>query len=139
MSLAVGRVDPAFRIGNVDGELIYEGYYHQTSTRGHANFPAETSHAWGVLATVRYRWKFRSDINIFTDVGFGIQFVDHISEDLRLPNNTTPAVGFGFEFPTRDRNKAFLVGVRLLHASNAGRTNPNPGQNLLQYFIAMRY
>ncbi|HLO97628.1 MAG TPA: acyloxyacyl hydrolase, partial [Fimbriimonas sp.] len=109
-----------------------------TSTNGKGQFPAETTLAWGALASVRYRWKFNPSINVFTDVGFGIQWINQTSADLRLANNTTPSVALGFEFYS-SKKKAVLVGVRLLHASNAGRTQPNPGQNFLQYFVAIRH
>jgi Lipid A 3-O-deacylase (PagL) len=139
-SLAVGRRDPKLRLlRKIEGELIWEGYYNETNTAHPSpEFPAVNSKAFGVLATVRYRWQFRPDMNFFTDVGFGVQFTDHNSEDLRLTNNTTPTLGLGMEFRTSPK-RSFLIGTRVLHASNAGRTNPNPGQNLLQWYVGIRY
>jgi hypothetical protein len=139
-SLAVGRHDPKLRLlRKIEGELIWEGYYVETNTsHPSVEFPAENSRGFGVLATARYRWQFRPDTNLFADFGFGIQFTDHNSGDLRLTNNTTPTVGFGVEFRTSPR-ESFLIGTRVLHASNGGRTNPNPGQNLLQWFFGIRY
>ena len=139
-SLAVGRRDPKLRLlRKIEGELIWEGYFVETNT-SHASleFPAETTRSFGVLATARYRWQFRPDANFFTDIGFGIQLSDHSSQDLRLTNNTTPTVGFGMEFRT-SKTDSFIIGTRVLHASNGGRTNPNPGQNLLQWFFGIRY
>ena len=140
LSLAAGRRDPKLRLlRKIEGELIWEGYYVETNTSHPTpEFPAETTKAFGVLATVRYRWQFRSDMNLFADIGFGIQFTDHDSKDLRLTNNTTPTLGFGVEIRTSSRD-SFLFGTRVLHASNAGRTDPNPGQNLLQLYIGIRY
>lgn len=139
-SLAVGRRDPKLRLlKKIEGELIWEGYYVETNTSHPSpEFPAVTSKAFGVLATARYRWQFRSDMNFFADIGFGIQITDHNSEDLRLTNNTTPTVGFGLEIRTSPK-ESFLLGSRVLHSSNGGRTNPNPGQNLLQWYIGIRY
>ena len=139
-SLAVGRRDPKLRLlRKIEGELIYEGYYHETNTsHPTAEFPAQNAQAFGFLATARYRWQFRPDTNFFADIGFGIQFSNHNSQDLRLTNNTTPTVGIGVEFRTTPK-ESFIIGSRVLHASNAGRTHPNPGENLLQWYIGIRY
>ena len=139
-SLAVGRRDPKLRLlRKIEGELIYEGYYVETNTSHTTTaFPADTSRGYGFLATARYRWQFRPDTNLFADIGFGIQFTDHNSQDLRLNNNTTPTVGFGVEFRTSPK-ESFILGSRVLHASNGGRTHPNPGENLLQWFFGIRY
>ena len=140
ISFAVGRSDPKLRLlRKIEGELIYEGYFVETNTSHPSNqFPAQSSRAFGFLTTARYRWQFRPDTNFYADIGFGIQFTDHNSTDLRLNNNTTPTVGFGVELRASPKS-AIIVGSRVLHASNAGRTNPNPGQNLLQWYIGIRY
>ena len=139
-SLAVGRGDPKLRLfRSVEGELIYEGYYVETNTsHPTVQFPAVSTQAFGFLTTVRYRWQFRPDMNFFTDVGFGIQFSNHSSVDLRLTNNTTPTLGIGMEFRTSN-SESILIGTRVLHASNGGRTRPNPGENLLQWYVGIRY
>jgi opacity protein-like surface antigen len=140
ISFAVGRSDPKLRLlRKIEGELIYEGYYVETRTsHSSVQFPAQTSQAFGFLATARYRWQFRPDTNFFADIGMGIQFTNHNSADLRLNNNTTPTVGFGVELRT-SRRDSVVIGSRVLHASNAGRTQPNPGQNLLQWYIGLRF
>ena len=139
-SLAVGRRDPKLRLlRSIEGELIYEGYYVETSTSHPSiEFPAVRTQAFGFLTTVRYRWQFTPAMNYFADIGFGIQFSNHSSEDLRLNNNTTPTLGMGLEFRT-SKTESFLIGTRVLHACNAGRTHPNPGENLLQWYIGIRY
>ena len=139
-SLAVGRRDPKLRLfRSVEGELIYEGYYVETNTsHPTVQFPAVTTQAFGFLTTIRYRWQFRPDMNYFADLGFGMQFSNHSSEDLRLNNNTTPTLGMGMEFRS-SKTESFLIGTRVLHASNAGRTHPNPGENLFQWYVGIRY
>jgi hypothetical protein len=137
-SLGVGRFDPKLRIGNLKAELIWEGYFHQSSSDGVNGDPANTALTWGVLASARYRWRFRSNMNLFGDVGFGVQWANHTSTDIPLAFNTTPTLAFGLEIKTRDQG-AFLVGSRLLHVSNGGRKPPNPGQNFLQLFIGFKY
>ena len=117
----------------------WEGYFDETNTsHPTVEFPAVTTQAFGILVTCRYRWQFRPDMNFFGDIGFGAQFSNHSSPDLRLSNNTTPVLGIGMEFRGTDA-QSFLVGTRVLHASNGGRTHPNPGQNLLQWFVGIRY
>jgi hypothetical protein len=139
-SLAVGRKDPKLTLfRKIEGELIWEGYYVETNTKNpSAQYPYENSQAFGVLATARYRWRFRPDTNFYADLGMGIQFVNHTSPDLPLANNTTPVIGMGLEFKVKEDNE-FLFGTRILHASNAGRKAPNPGQNLLQWYVGFRY
>ena len=139
-SLGVGRKDPSLRIGNLPGELIWEGYFHQTTSQGGVKgYPAETSLTYGLLATSRYRWKFRTDINLFADAGFGFQWANHTSADIPLAFNTTPTFGFGLEFPTKGRQDGFIIGTRLFHVSNGGRKKPNYGQNFLQWFVGFKY
>ena len=138
LSFGVGRNDPKLKWGNKQGELVWEGYYLETSSTAIDNFPAETTLSWGILATARYRWQIAPGTNFFSDAGFGFQWVNHISEDLRLANNTTPTLGIGMEFNSKN-NKAWLFELRLLHVSNGGRTNPNPGQNMLQFIVGLKY
>lgn len=140
LSLAAGRKDPKLRLfRNIEGELIWEGYYLVTSGKNTSSeFPAEQTEALGLLATARYRWPIRHDLSFYGDLGFGVQFVNHVTKDLRLANNTTPVFGMGVEFAYQNKT-ALLVGTRVLHASNAGRTDPNPGQNMLQWYIGFRY
>jgi hypothetical protein len=137
-SLAVGRNDPKLRIGNVKAELIWEGYYLQRTDSGLNGIGATEAEAFGFLASARYRWKFRSNMNLFYDVGFGVQWSNHTSHDLPLAFNTTPTLALGLEIKTRGEG-AILLGTRLLHVSNGGRKSPNPGQNLLQTFIGFKY
>jgi hypothetical protein len=136
-SLAVGRRDPKLRMGNLNGELVWEGYLMQTNSLGVNGDPPNTIFAFGVLASSRYRWQFRNDVNIFADVGFGVQWVDHSSTDLPLAFNTSPTIALGLEF--KSGTGAFQVGTRLFHVSNGGRQNPNPGQNYLQFFVGIKY
>ena len=136
-SLAVGRNDPRLRSGNVPGELIWEAYYMYTTSQGVNGDPPNSAGSFGVLASGRWRWEFRNDMNFFGDVGFGIQWLNHTSYDVPLAFNTTPSFAFGMEFKTK--GGAVLAGARLLHVSNGGRKLPNPGQNLLQWFIGFRY
>jgi hypothetical protein len=137
-SLAVGREDPKLRIGNMKAELIWEGYFLQSSSDGVGSDLPNTSLGWGAIATARYRWQIRNDINIFADVGFGVQWINETSNDVPLAFNTTPSIGFGYEFKTKD-NKAIILGTRILHVSNGGRQPPNPGQNYLQWYIGFKY
>lgn len=136
--LAVGRIDPKLKIRHrTEGELIYEAYYSETSTKDtSAQFPFETCKAFGLLATARYRWKGGPGLNFFGDLGFGVQFIDHPTRDLPLCSNSTFEIGTGAEFRASEKT-AFLLGARLLHQSNMGRKRPNFGQNLLQWYVGI--
>lgn len=135
--MAGGRRDPRLHWVR-DGELIWEGYFLQSTGDRVFEYPASTTLAWGVLATARYRVKMNERDNFFYDIGFGIQWVNQISHDLRLANNTTPTLGIGIESKLNDR-QSWILGLRVVHASNAGRTPTNPGQNMLELMIGIKY
>jgi hypothetical protein len=136
-SYGVGRKDPRLHWGR-DGELIWEGYFLESTGNQVFEYPASTTQAWGVLATARYRIKMNQRDNFFYDIGFGVQWVNKTSHDLRLANNTTPTLGIGIESRMAD-NKSWIWGLRVVHASNAGRTKTNPGQNMLEFMIGIKY
>lgn len=136
--LAFGRNDPKVKLYHrIEGELIWEGYYLSTSTKNTGpEFPYESSHAVGILATARYRWPSHGNFNVFGDLSIGGQWIDHANRDLPLCNNSTLGFGSGIEFRNNEKS-AFILGGRFLHQSNAGRKRPNYGQNLCQWYIGI--
>jgi hypothetical protein len=136
-SLAMGRKEPKLRWKHIDGELVWELYGLRTSSEGVPPERPNTADSVGLLASARYRWVLSHRVNLFGDAGLGLQWLDHTSNDVPLAFNTTPTLALGLEF--KGDRSSMLLGVRLLHVSNAGRQNPNPGQNLLQWFVGFRF
>lgn len=135
--LGYGRLDPALNIGNFKGELVWEGYFLQTSSDGVNGDPPNITVAYGLLASALYRWKLGPDAGFFTSIGFGIQYVDITTSDLPLNLNTTPALGAGLIL--RQNDLEYHLGIQWLHVSNGGRKPPNPGQNYIVFSLGVRF
>lgn len=136
-SYGYARKEPRLKWWGMDGELIWEGYYLRSDSDGVNGLPPVPTHAYGVLLTARYRWKWGRAYGVYFDYGFGLQYVDRTSNDLTLHWNTTPALGYGLLM--RRGPDEYHFGVRLLHASNGGRRLPNPGQNFAVATFGIRF
>lgn len=136
-SYGYARKEPRLKWWGMDGELIWEGYYLRSDSDGVNGLPPVPTHAYGLLLTARYRWKWGRAYGVYFDYGFGVQYVDRTSNDLTLHWNTTPALGYGLLM--RKGPDEYHFGVRLLHASNGGRRLPNPGQNFAVATFGVRF
>ncbi len=136
-SYGYARKEPRLKWWGMDGELIWEGYYLRSDSDGVNGLPPVPTHAYGLLLTARYRWKWGRAYGVYFDYGFGVQYVDRTSNDLTLHWNTTPALGYGLLM--RRGPDEYHFGVRLLHASNGGRRLPNPGQNFAVATFGVRF
>ena len=139
-SLAFGRAEPKLTIRKkLQGELIWEAYYNESRTnRTTVRYPSKTNQGYGIIATARYRWRWKDGINIYGDLGTGFQVFQHSSLDLPLANDSILEFGTGLEFRTSEKS-AILFGSRYLHTSNAGRVRPNYGENLIEWYIGYRW
>ncbi len=140
IGFSVAKVDPKIKLyGKKEGELIWEGYTIETTTKNTSvKFPNGTCRGVGFIATARYRFPYRANINFYGDAGFGYQFIDHATRDLPLCNNTTFNFGVGTEFIQNDKS-SIVFGTRILHQSNDGRKRPNVGQNLMEVYVGFRW
>lgn len=120
------------RWGSRPGSLVLSAYWSYSHSQGIRNDAANSYQAYGVLAAGRYRWR-AGQVRLFGDVGLGIQMLSHQSRDLDSKINTTPVLDLGLEFDCG------LLGVRLLHVSNAGVVGGNEGQNQLFLFVAASF
>lgn len=136
-SYGYARKEPRLKWWGMEGELIWEGYYLRSDSDGVNGLPPVPTHAYGLLLTARYRWKWGRAYGVYFDYGFGVQYVDRTSNDLTLHWNTTPALGYGLLM--RRGPDEYHFGVRLLHASNGGRRLPNPGQNFAVATFGVRF
>ena len=137
LMLGYGRRDPKLKIGNLEGELVWNAYWLETSSDGVNGDLPNTTEAYGLLASTLYRWKIGRDFGFYATLGFGVQYVDQTTYDLPLNLNTTPAFGLGVLF--RQNGLEYNFGINLLPISNGGRKPPNPGQNFVVLSLGIRF
>jgi hypothetical protein len=83
----------------------------------------------GVLVMARWRWRSGSHWPLYADVGWGLQYQKPRTVDLDTRLNSTPTFGIGFRII--QEREIGMIGVRFIHASNAGIVGANQGQNTL--------
>jgi hypothetical protein len=135
MGFAYGKPERRFRFRSIPAQLIFEGYFDRTSSRFRYDNPRDT-YSFGGLVSARWYWP-RNEFGwgMYGDLGWGLQYANHPTRDLDSTVNSTPMIGFGGVFAS-GRNE-YLIGLRLLHISNAGTKEPNQGQN--QLFLTLGY
>lgn len=131
--LAYARTERRLRFRSYRAELVWEGYYERSHSPGASEQPRNTTDAWGVLAYARYRL----NRHLFFDLGWGAQYTDQRSVDLSSRLNSTPVFAVGLIVP-HERHE-LMVGLRLLHVSNAGFSGNNQGLNNLGFFAQFRF
>jgi len=141
-SFGYGRPEPKFRLWSIPAQLVYELTISPTWSRGIDKDPPNVSWNYGLLGIARYRWPQKADgAGFYVDLGFGVLQAGRATHDLPSRTNTTPMLGFGFAFPRAGHE--FLLGVRLLHISNAGtegqHRGDNRGQNQLMGTLTYRF
>ncbi len=128
------------RIGKRSGELFQELYYEHSGSKGgsgyYGNLPAQYDAA-GYLFGARYLWGLRGAYKIYGDIGVGLFYDTHRTEDLPSRLNSTPFLDFGLMIPN-GRNPV-TVGFRFLHISNGGTVPPNGGQNQLFLDLGVKF
>ena len=135
---AWGRPEPKFRWGSVPAQAVFEAYADHTHSTGASGNPGNDTWGYGVLAYGRWRWPIsHNGWGAYGDFGLGLQYASHSTVDLDSMWNTTPMGGLGVarQFGSQE----FLVGVRLLHISNAGTVGHNQGQNQLFLTLGIRF
>lgn len=134
-----GRPEPKFRFRTIPAQIVYELYYNTTTSPGVDKTPPNRTFAVGGLVIARFRWPVDKIGNgIYGDIGWGLQYADHPTIDLDSRLNSTPVFGVGGTFPQTNGNE-FMLGVRWLHASNAGTKKPNNGQNEFYLVVGIRF
>lgn len=134
-----GKPEPRFRYAALPAQLVYEFYVDTTQSPGVDLNPANRTYAVGALAISRWFWPVDKIGNyMFFDIGWGLQYADKTTVDLDSQLNSTPVIGFGGLFPLTNGNE-FMLGVRLLHVSNAGTKGHNLGQNEILLTLGVRF
>lgn len=129
------KPEPHFKWRHGPAQLVMEGYYEHSNgqqypTRG------KVTEALGAIWYARFR--FRSKVvNLFADIGEGAQLATSESFDLGTRFNSSPMLGFGVI--VRQGSQETLVGLRVLHLSNAGLNQHNRGQNQILFYTSVRF
>ncbi len=138
ISYGYGRPEPRFQCGKIPAQLVYELYADHTQSHGLGRWGQNSTFALGSVAFARWRWPLDKQGNgIYVDLGWGLQVADKPTLNLDSMLNSTPMGGIGGTYGFGD--KEFIVGVRFLHASNAGLKGHNRGDNQLLFTMGFRY
>ena len=137
LGLQYAKPERAFKWRGKTSELVQEGYYQHSTSRGASGEPANKSEAWGYLAMARYNWINHNGFGWYADIGIGLQYVNRRSVDLPSRLNSTPVLDLGLIIPA-GRNSV-TVGARFLHISNAHTVGNNQGQNELLFDVGLRF
>lgn len=133
IALGYGKPEPRFRYRDVPAQLVLMAYYQSTKGDGAPRY----ADAYGALAIARYRFRSNGKVGAYLDLGWGLQATNRTSIDLDSLVNSTPMVGFGAAI--RNGSSEVLLGVGLLHISNAGLKGDNQGQNQLFLHLGFRF
>lgn len=132
-----GRQEPRFAIKGLRSQLVYEGYYDHTSSRGASGFGPNQAESFGVLAYGLWRWPPKGGLGLYAAAGWGLQYTNRTSVDLDSKINSTPMIGLGVSWDTGKGEGS--IGLRMLHISNAGTVGRNQGQNQLYLVYTWRF
>jgi hypothetical protein len=137
LSYAYAKPEPRFKIGAVHAQLVWQGYADYTDTVGGIR-PRIANYAAGGIAYARW-WgePFAHGPKFYSELGEGLQIANRPTYDLPSDINSTPIAGVGLALPIL--NHEWLVGVRLMHISNAGLATPNRGQDELFLTVAVSF
>ncbi len=134
VSLAIGRV-MAGEVGKGSLELLVD-----VTPFVHVRQP-QSVRGWS-LAPLFVRWNFpaigEKRARIFGEVSGSLLFTSEPVPARTTTFNFMDQAGFGVRFE-ENRRRAWLVGYRFQHISNAGRVKPNPGANFNFVYIGLSF
>ncbi len=134
LGIAWQKFEPQFKWRYGPSQLVTEAYYEHSNGEDLV-YRGRTTDAVGGLWYARFRFGSHS-LNLFSDLGVGIQLSSSETYDLGTRLNTSPMVGVGFAI--RHGNQETLVGLRLLHLSNANLNSKNKGQNQILFYLGAK-
>lgn len=133
--IAWQKPEPHFKWRHGPAELVMEGYYEHSNGENLGS-RGQITDALGAIWYARFRFPSPS-INLFLDVGWGAQLATSESYDLGTRLNSSPMIDFGAAI--RQGSSETLVGIRLLHLSNADLNPDNRGQNQVLFYVAVKF
>lgn len=134
--VAWSRPEPHFKWRHGPAELVMEGYYEHSRGRANAGGNGTVTDALGVIWYGRFRFPKRH-FSLYAEIGEGAQISSSESYDLGTRLNSSPMIGAGFLI--RQGSQETLIGLRILHLSNAGLNGRNNGQNQVFLYAAVRF
>ncbi len=139
IAVGYGRPDGHLRFKSIPAQLVFEGYWDTTGSRGVGGGTSNRTEAFGALAIMRYKWPRDKQMNgFYADIGWGMQYANKPTVDLDTKLNSTPVLGVGGFFRYNEHHE-LMLGARLLHISNGGTKKPNHGQNQLLIVVGTRF
>jgi len=126
-----------FRYRQILPRLIIEGYHHRSRSSGASGEPGNRTDAYGLLQILRYEKGLSRNVNLYFDIGMGLQYSDQRTVDLSGRLSSTPMLGGGFAFHSKEAS--YYLGLRMLHVSNAGFQGNNQGQNQFLFTLGVRF
>ena len=129
------KPEPHFKWRHGPTQLVLEAYYEHSNGKNLGRRGISTE-ALGAIWYARFRFPSRS-INLFLDIGEGAQLSTSESFDLGTRLNSSPMIGFGFT--VRQGSQETLIGIRLLHLSNANTNGENRGQNQMLFYTSVKF
>lgn len=133
--IAWSKPEPHFKWRHGPAELVFETYYEHSNGKNFG-LRGTSTEALGAIWYARFRFPSRS-LNLFLDIGEGAQLSTSESFDLGTRLNSSPMIGFGFTI--RQGSQETLVGLRLLHLSNANLNSENRGQNQVLFYTSVKF
>lgn len=126
-----------FRWGSTRAKLVTELYIDRSYSLNKTISPNTEDGGFLVMG----RWFGRHDKSgqgFFASAGWGLQYANRKTTDLNSTWNSTPVLEVGTTLPMG--NQEFAVGLRYLHASNAGLAGGgNRGSNRLLLTFGVRF
>lgn len=126
-----------FRYRQILPHLIIEGYHHRSRSSGASGEPGNRTDAYGLLQILRYEKGLGKNINLYFDIGMGLQYADQRTVDLSGRLSSTPMFGGGLAFHCKEAT--YYLGLRMFHISNAGLQGNNQGQNQFLFTLGVRF
>lgn len=136
ISIAWARPERKFKWRYGPAKLVMEGYYEHSAGTPALGRDERAQEAFGFIGYARFHF-VRREYSFYLDIGEGIQIANVESYDLNTKINSSPMIGVGVGI--RQGSQETLVGVRILHLSNAGIRPPNRGQNQVQFTVSVRF
>lgn len=130
------KLEPHFKWRHGPAQLVIEGYYQHSNGQQFGTTRGQVTEAIGAIWYARFRF-FSRGLNLYGDIGEGVQLSTSESRDLGTRLNSTPMLGGGFSIRQGDRE--ILIGLRLMHLSNGGLNAINRGQNQALIYTSFRF
>lgn len=126
-----------FRYKSNPAQIVYSVYYMPTRTSAFDGHSANTMDTIGFQAGARYWNEWIPGMNTFFDLGWGVAYNRHTTQDLPNQINSTPYFGVGTIFELG--RQEFIFAIRWHHMSNGASNNDNQGFNAIQYSLGVKF